>query len=175
MIKRTTFGVALIACLILTGATQNKTDVNWGPTIEGCRLSLMSAKDLYEAGEPVMIRVVLQNQEREKLTVSISQPFPYRVELYLPNGHEEAPMTLWGHSIERRLLMEDESSVAGILQRGESKSPDSLMLNREFDMTIDGRYVLTVHATIPSETDPKAWVDVVSNRIVIEIKTHRGN
>lgn len=174
MHKRIICSIACWACMLLTGASQNEAQFNWGPTVEGCRLSLMSEKAQYEIGEPVIINVVLQNQDREKLAVSVSQPFPYRVELYLPNN-DEAPLTLWGHSMNRKLLIELGSSVASVLYRGDSKSPDSLMLNREFDMTLDGRYLLIVHKTVPSETDPNAWIDVSSNKVVIEINTHRGS
>jgi hypothetical protein len=166
MLARPSFYFACLIFLMLSGAKQ-EDGINWGSSVEGCRLSLSADKTQYHAGEPVNLRVVLQNQDRNELRTFQGEFFPYRVEIYLPNN-DEAPLTLWGRMVTR--TREQASNVGIILPRGESHADDLIALNRMYDMTLDGKYVIFVHRTLPSESDPHAWTSVDSNPVVVEIK-----
>jgi hypothetical protein len=158
-------------CVMSSALSQDgqvSQDLKWGAISEGCRISLTSDKEQYNFGDPINLHVVLQNVDRKELRIFEGAHFPYRIEMYLPNN-EDGTLTLWGHTQTRAEIA--ASNIRIILMQGQTQADDFITLNRAYDMSLDGKYAIVAHRIVPSETDPKAWVDVVSNPIVIEIKT----
>jgi len=133
---------------------------------EGCRVSLNVDKVKYDFGEPINIGATVQNVSREKLWVEGNQlRFPYRFEIYGPNS-DETPLTLWGN---KRMKVHSGSLATELLSKGEKRSDTFSMLNRTFDMSLPGKYAIVVHRVVRSELDPNAWIDVMSNTVVVEV------
>jgi hypothetical protein len=165
--------VSLVPLLLLVVAnTDNAEGPVWGPTSEGCRISLSLDKTAYEFGESVEVRATVENVDREKLQVEgIQARFPYRFEFFGPNS-EEVPLTLWGRSL---MKPHGGSFAMDGLSKGQMRADTFSDLNRTFDMTLNGKYALIIHRAAPSELDPQAWINVVSNTVVFEIKGPKAN
>jgi hypothetical protein len=164
---KTTIRVTYLILLSLLGATNANDATQWGPATEGCRISLSFDKTEYDFGESINLSATVQNVGREKLQVEGNQlRFPYRFEFYGPKS-EETPLTLWGQAFMRT---HGGSQSQQILSRGETRTDTFPTLNRAYDMTLAGKYSIVVHRIVPSELDPKAWIDVASNTLIIEVK-----
>lgn len=138
----------------------------WGIPVEGCRLQLATDRDQYQFGDLVKLRVVLENEHRDQLWVFEGAEFPYRIEVFR-SSNEPAPLTLWGRIMSSR--KKEASNNAVRLLRGQARVDELPMLNRVFDMSLDGKYAILVHRTLPSELDPNAWIEVTSDCVVVTI------
>jgi hypothetical protein len=169
---KTRVHLAALILLSLLGATGVDQDTQWDPAAEGCRVSLSTNKSEYFFGESIDITAAVQNLDRENLQVEGNHlRFPYRFELYGPNS-EEIPLTLWG----RAIMKPHGGSIAfTALSKGQSRVDAFSVLNRAFDLTLEGKYALVIHRTVPSALDPHAWIDLVSNTVIFEIKNPKTN
>jgi hypothetical protein len=152
----------------LSAATQDTGGQLWGSPIEGCRLSLGTDKQQYQFGEPIHLHVMLENTDRDSLTVVEGYWLPYRVEVTAPNLHD-APPTLWSQAEKRGEELGGSARVIK-LSKGQTREEDFLSLNRYFDMSLSGKYAIVVNQILPSALDPNGWVTVTSNPIVIDVK-----
>jgi hypothetical protein len=164
-----------IFCLSLASfagsAKPGDDTVTWGSTVEGCRIGVNANKTTYDAAEPIRLVIVLQNQSRPELSESEGS-FPYNISIIAPNSNKPAPLTSWGQWLMNPFKI--GSSSQQTLTPGDSLT-DKLILNRAYDMTMDGTYTIRVSRAIRSETDPKASVWVSSNPITIEVRTQVTN
>jgi hypothetical protein len=165
-IKKTSFFFAVVLMLLFVGANGDAAK-HWGTPLEGCRLGLITNEEQYHFGDLINLQVILQNLTRKELVFGDGGHFPYEISLTLPNG-KPAPLSLWGQ-------MESSSPKAYVrnvsihLAAGETKTDDLSMLNRRFDMTLEGQYTIVVRRRLPSESDPNAWIEVFSNSVVITL------
>jgi hypothetical protein len=164
-----------LICLLLLGllgATDDNGGSHWGPISEGCRIGLSTDKLVYEFGESVDVSALVENVDRDKLEVEGSQArFPYEIELYGPNS-DEVPLTLWGKQLMKSHF---GSRAFDSLSRGQIRTDTFSTLNRTFDMTLNGKYILIIHRRVPSDLDPSAWINIDSNTVIFEIKVPKKN
>ncbi len=163
--------VLAINLLAVIPTTMTGESRKWGETIEGCRISLTADKPRYRFGDSIDLRVLAQNIGRDRLEVFGTGYFGCEVEVYLPNGHP-APTTIWGELMLHPKKVSAISAGGTILLRDEESRPDDLgVLNRAFDMSLDGKYAIVVRKMVRSGADPNSWIEVRSNPITIEVVT----
>jgi hypothetical protein len=160
-----------IFCLLGLSATPATTrgseQANQGDVTDGCRLDLSTDKVQYAVGEPINLHILISNVNRDPIDFFGQDYFSYMVEVFLPNG-DPSPKTLWGdRNVPPRKVSEESA--------GETVLPGQTLLdvldtvNRGFDMTLSGKYVIVVHRSFSIEPDRKKWFEVSSNKLVVEI------
>lgn len=167
----------ILVCGLATGEADNdkRQDETWGPTVEGCRLSLAADKTSYHVSEPIRLRLVMENVGEGKIQ---AQRFrltkDYKFDLRLPNG-DSAPLTLFG---KRWFSLHNAGSISVlVLEPGETDTAsfsrsNRLYLNRLYDMTLAGEYTLTVRRRfLPAGLNSvQDWAEVSSNTIKIVVR-----
>jgi hypothetical protein len=168
MLAKTSLQVVGLTMLVLfVGAADNDPHWVWGNIAGGARLSISFDKSAYKLGEPVNFHVMIQNVSRDRLNVGGVGEFPFKFEIYAPNG-DWAPLTLWGRKMARPKA--EVSSASVILHRGDSWSADFQTLNAAYDMTLPGRYSIVFVEPVISDSDPEATVSVMSNTVIVEVE-----
>ncbi len=152
---------------VLSAATQERGESPWGPPTEGCRLSLSTNKQQYQFGEQIDLHITLENADRDYLVLAEGYWVPYKLEITAPNLRD-APPTLWGQAEQRGEALGGSARVYK-LSKGQTRAEDFVMLNRYFDMSLNGKYSIVVHQILPSAIDPNGWITVTSNPILIQI------
>ena len=162
---------AICGCILLllsaSPATTQSDDGGCAPPTEGCRLNLDTEKPQFAIGEPIDLRVSLHNVSRDKVRTGSLAYLGCRIEVLLPNG-KPAPLTLWGEKLIHPMWVSAGSNTIE-LYRGEVWDEELRDLNRAFDMTLSGKYMITVHRMVTSSSDPEKLVDVPSNKIKVEL------
>jgi hypothetical protein len=171
MLTKTSIFIVLIGVASLTGTDQVE-QLPWGTTVEGCRLGASTDKEQYDFGQPINLHLVLQNKDRDRLKLSEGSDFGFTIEIISPN-QQTAHLTLWGEGTLNGNAMEARRRLI-TLAHGDTTTA-SIMLNRAYDMTLDGKYTISAHRIIPSNLDADAWVDVSSNKVIVEIRTQKSN
>jgi hypothetical protein len=128
---------------------------------------LSADKERYEFGEPITLRIRINNVGQDEIDYFGEGYCGYRVEVFLPKAGP-SPLTLWGNE---QAHPEKTSDAGGSVLRGKSALEDLPALNRAFDMTLSGTYAIVVHRMImiPGDSQAGSYVDVPSNKIFLEI------
>jgi hypothetical protein len=134
----------------------------------GYYITLTTSHDRYNASDSIDLRVELRNTGRRELAFGIGSSFPYDVDVLGPDGGPAA-RTQWGRRPSASFVASEGSHRMGRLAAGAVVEDDLSMLNREFDMTLDGQYTITVRRRFSSELDSSAEIEVFSNPVVIRI------
>lgn len=165
--------IFLIVMLVMTGisvAAIGEEPKDWGLPNDGWHLSLVIEEKEYLVGQPIGIKVVLQNIGQDAAKIpwgggNVLYVIPADVTF---SDGEKCPKTFWG---ERETFAPHGSNSLMKVAPQESDTITSITnLNRAYDMTLDGKYTIVVHRNLPSRADPNKWIDVVSNPVVITIK-----
>lgn len=134
------FLCSCLMCLDLS-ASEDKMITRKSDTVEGYTLSVETQNDTYRIGDKISVRVRLKNVSED--TVRIRQATPFRtfdIELKLPDG-KKAPLTLFG---QRVLFSGALGSKSARELKPSEEYESSFNLSRIFDMTLAGKYDLTV-------------------------------
>jgi hypothetical protein len=117
------------------------TDMPWGPTVDGWRLSLSLDKPQFARGEKIVAAVVFQNTAAAPRGIGGSGvDFDYDIECRDQQGLP-IPLTLFG----RRMLENrgEGKATGGTLGPGEQVVAE-LALSLHLDLTLPGRYTVSV-------------------------------
>lgn len=162
-------GCVLVFASITTGGAGPSTTVvpaEWGPTTEGCRLSVSTDRPSYHPDQPIRLRLVTENTGGKEVHVTHSSLFMvYRFDVRLPDG-KPAPLTLEGN---RFLSRAAAAQSLDPLRVGRQDTESLPMLNRLYDMTLVGEYTVSVYRQVWPPGRNQKPVDVASNRVKILI------
>lgn len=137
-----------------------------GATREGCRLSAAADRSSYAFGQPIIIRLTTENAGTKAVSVFWSYPMEvYRFEIRNADG-KTVPLTLEG---ERLASLGGFSMAVVPLEPGDPKVDVVPMLNRWYDMTLQGDYTVVVHRRVlmPGASKP---IELGSNTLKIAIR-----
>ena len=112
-----------------------------------CQLAIIPENDSYRFDEPITLRLVFKNTGSEKVAIARkTRPAQltkiYSFEVYLPNGNP-APLTLEGQ--RQCLPLRGQRPKPIYLEPGEKNEDYVPMLNRIYDMTLSGEYIIKAH------------------------------
>jgi hypothetical protein len=94
--------------------------------------------------------------------------FGCRIEVILKGN--PMPLTRWGEQVVHPRKVSADSAGGGPLIRGEESRPEEIgPLNRAFDMTTQGNYVIVVYKQITYDSDPGKWSEISSNKVTLEL------
>lgn len=169
--KRIVFSVIAYVMFFAAGtpganaANAEEMKPQFGPRVEGCRVSVAADRQAYRFDQPVGVRLLLENGGGASVNVIHSNPVAvWRFEVRQPNG-EPAPLTLEG---ARQQSMGDV--VVSSLDVGKSET-SVVMLSRLYDMTLLGEYTVTASRQVWRQGQKKP-TDVTSNMLKITIAEH---
>jgi hypothetical protein len=138
------FLIVMAAAVAQSGAQPATTQdgVQWGPSVDGMRLRAMTDAPSYGLMEPILLRVEIQNVgSKARGTLSLGLLDDCTLEVTGPTG-EKSPLTLWGRVESKH--PPGGSAVYTSLAPGASLTLSGL-INRKYDMTLEGKYTLVVH------------------------------
>lgn len=167
---RQMFAYAAIAFLFssVCQAQDKKTDGSApGAVVDGLRLSAVVATNAFAAMQPIEVHLDLTNVSEEVKIIGISGPMGLLEISVRDENRKEIPLTRFGKS-----WAEDYRPHARIkptrMAPGKVYS-ETIVLNRFFDMTMDGTYLVTFTRSLdpypPSDKSPRA----VSNPLEIRV------
>jgi len=136
-----------------------------GSPVDGRQLILRADHKRYDFGENIRLDVDLKNVGADAIDVARASYFPYTLAVVTPAG-KDAQRTEWGKQ-------QDEYGLAGSatvvrLRPGETTTETFPILNRAFDMSINGEYRVTVSAW-PGAGGTTKRTNLVSNTIIVRV------
>lgn len=138
-----------------------------GPVTDGCQFSLSSSKVTYRYDQSVPLRFEIKNVNVESVGMSRDHLFDmYRFDVRLPDG-EPAPLTLYGKLLNQRPFF--GSSVFINLDRGMTDTHELSAINRIYDMTLEGEYMITVYRKNFSVNGTVMKTEVASNELKVVV------
>jgi len=167
---------AIYAATDLASATRpgtNPAEAPWGAAVAGLRLRVTTNKGNYRLLEAVVCQIEIENtgprnvwQERAAECLWL-----YTFDVVAPNG-QKSPLTMWSKAI-----IAWHASIPGSgsrdrdegLKPGEIRPEHPVALNRAFDMTLDGKYTVTVHRQLTNPMDNSKEITLDSNTVTIMI------
>lgn len=155
-----------LVVLLFSSVAGGDSDKPWGNTVEGCRIRVTAGRNEYKVGDPIDLSITLQNRDRKELD-DVSDPI-YEIKVIL-HGHGEALLTRWGKREMYSMRHYSIQNASVKLSTGQSSTYKFSTLNRAFDMTLSGKYDVEVQRRVSSELDPKAYVDVFSNVLTLNV------
>ena len=134
-------------------ATAEETKPTVPDPTQNCVLLLNTAKVKYTVGESIMLNMTVENRGKKDVVFMQSWPLiTFDIKVALPDG-KAAPLTLYG--------TEQKNATAFIfgmttttLKPGDTVVV-SLMINRYFDMSLDGDYKVAVSTRVVDSDDWK--------------------
>jgi hypothetical protein len=146
--------------------TGKRVRQTWGKAVEGQAVSISSEKMAYAPGERILLHVRFKNVGRKEVRVLRAHSLAlYKVSLLLPDG-KAAPWTLFG---KRQLDGSGEGSRdVDILKVGE-ESRVELELTRLFDLSLDGKYTVSVERAVWVDHVVRSALKATSNKLEITI------
>lgn len=182
---------ATVCLMVVTGLMKGDVDMNdeeslttWGPIIEGCRFSIVADHDSYPVGEPIRLRMRIENVGDEVVYLlgsqyDIWQTDGFRFDVRMPNGpvllseSESKPLPLTREGKRRREL--PSSGFSPPFNPGESAATSVAMLNRIYDMSVRGEYSVTVYwqISLPQSGDKDQPIEVKSNTLKIIVRERK--
>jgi hypothetical protein len=113
----------------------------WGKETEGQAISIMTKKATFASGELVVLTISLRNVGSQDTKIITQAPLgSYDIEVLGRNG-EKVPLTLRG-KVESETVGYGSSSVT-LLKKGQECTVE-VPLNRLFDMSLPGKYTVSV-------------------------------
>lgn len=166
--------MAMMCVMALAGVTkvdaeakEKSQPTEWGSETEGCRLAVMADHEAYRFDQPISLSLVCKNTGGKEIGVTRSTLMrDYRFNVRLPDG-KPAPLTLEG---KRQAEFPFFMNMLHILKPGDSDTTPVPMLNRLYDMTLRGEYIVTIYRKTRPQGDKQKPVDVMSN--VLKIVVH---
>lgn len=170
--------IAMVLCVGLcvttlsggTGQGEETSVSRWGPTSRGCRLSIQATQPSFRYDQPIRVELILANVGEKPVRI-FEEPVMvmYRIQVKSPDG-EAAPLTAEGQRQMKEL--ENEAARRSItINPGKTFSDRIVMLNRLYDMTIQGEYTVTISVLNVAVlgTADKSLHEVVSNTLTTRV------
>jgi hypothetical protein len=146
-------------------ATATATALQQGEENEGLQLSARTSKREYQAGEDVDLSLVLANVANTDVRVwNTALLRLYQIEMTLPT-EKQAPLTLYGE----RQASSQGSRGTRILKPGDSMTKSTTALNRLYDMTLPGEYIIVAKVCLFKRGSDKETFTLVSNKATVKI------
>ena len=121
--------------------TVDMSDMPWGPTVDGWRLSVSLDKTQFFQGTRIVATIVFQNLATQPRSIG-GHGVDFDYELDCRNQQEtRIPFTLFG----KRMLENrgEGKATGGVLEPGD-RIVAEIILSRHLDLTLPGRYAITV-------------------------------
>ncbi len=141
-------------------------DLEWGKTVNGWRLSLSLDKKIFVPEEKILITFVFENISDQTLQYGAQgKDFDYILNCKNEAG-EEVPLSVFG---QRRKANRGMGRYIVSELKPKQNLVAEVSLTRHLDMTLSGKYTLTVSREIfphQGRNDPP----VISNTVTFEIR-----
>jgi hypothetical protein len=140
-------------------------DLEWGPVCDWCQISAAVDREFYKATENVLATVIVKNVSARTVAY-MAYPFAPGNDYEVVKDGTAMPLTAYGKRM--RASSDDLREGAMPLKPGEDLVYE-LFLNREFDLTLVGRYQLQITREVligASEKPARASSNVVEFAIV---------
>jgi hypothetical protein len=151
-----------------TGSPQlpDAQNQKWGKAIEGQAISIATSKTVYTSGEPIILKINFKNTGHNEVLFVRRLPLAvYDVTVLMPDG-TKAPLTLFG--TRRFGSRSGGSKIIDSLKPGEQVRSE-IELNRVFDMTIDGKYLVSVQRRVWKDGSLQDALKTTSNQLDVSI------
>ncbi|MGA2232293.1 MAG: hypothetical protein ABSH22_15455 [Tepidisphaeraceae bacterium] len=136
----------------------------WGRDAGGWRTSLSADKGEWSIGEPISITLVTLNVDSaDGLLFDARAAFTFDITNSIGNKCPQTP---------RGEIQANNTTTGGVpsMSPGEIDVRTFTELNRKYDMTLPGKYVIVVHRKAGTAPNPFANIDVASNPITITLR-----
>jgi len=166
--------MAMISCLlILVGIATVSTAVDattrpavWGPARRGCRFSLTPDRPSYRFDQPIRLHLALENTgDKSVEPIESNLMIAYRFDIRRMDGMP-VPLTIAGKQQEIAPIVHLRTNT---LEPGQLDATVIPMLNRYYDMTLQGEYTVTVYRRIMPQTPDTEYDEVASNAVKIVV------
>lgn len=142
------------------------SELQWGPATSGWRLSASLDRDAFKVDEAIHVAVVFENVAgQEQPYGAKGKDFDYDLDCRDPQGRR-MPLSQYGQR-----MMDNREEGRYILHQlpPGGKLVNDILLSRNVDMTLPGKYTLTVRREVFPH-DGRKEPPVVSNSCTFEIK-----
>jgi len=140
-----------------------------GHTIEGLHLEVDLLHERYEACGPAWILVRIVNSGERTCHVPFERPEKdYTFAVIDANTMEPVPLTRFGQALRAEPARQDYPSLQTLELKSGGSLQDAAPINRLFDLTLPGRYLLSVERTLRGPISGN-WITLSVGRIPIEV------
>lgn len=138
-------------------------DHDWGPPIEGFRLSLRSAKIKYTIGEKMEVKIVFQNVDTKNRVVGRLDPPPVFFEFQVTDSAgKSVPMSESGQELKLNVRRAFRVTL---------KPKQEMFFDQDiselFDLQKPGDYRVIVKMDVKQQKNPDKWSTLTSNPLTI--------
>jgi hypothetical protein len=175
VMKRIFITFFILSALIMPAAfckdtLSDKSDKKIEPKIENLNLILKTEKTNFGVCEPIVINIIVSNNGDERIIYEMKYNHTkfsvYNFPLSVKNDKgEDMPLTEFGMQMKK--ILTPERSAQGSFGPGQIREY-SIIANRHFDMTLNGKYKVRFSGSFYDKTS-KSLVTIKSNEIEIEI------
>ena len=135
-------------------------------TIEGFGLIVNLEKDQVGPCQPIRLAITIKNASEDELSFWETCPeSDYRFIVEDDKG-QVVPLTRYGQRIEKN--REIVLSAVPVALKPNDERQDTILLNRIYDMTIEGKYDITAWRHVRTR-DNKGHTKLISNTVEVEI------
>ena len=143
-------------------------DLQWGPVCDWCQISASLDREVYKATENVLATVIVKNVSARTVGYP-AYPFAPGSDYTVTKDGEAMPLTAYGKCMQASAQDLREGAIP--LKPGEDIVYE-LLLNRDFDLTLAGRYQLQVAREVQTGASGKP-AKASSNAVEFEIVDDR--
>lgn len=166
------FATVLLLPSVVMAETDLKSEVKkppervWGKPVEGQRLSISAEKRTYCPGERIFLNICFQNVGQTDVEITVCRPLGvFEINVLLPEG-KPAPFTLKG---KRSYDNSSMGSMSARVVKPQEQICTDIELNRLFDMTLNGKYSVTVRRIVWKAGVFQRNLKAVSNTLEITV------
>lgn len=139
-------------------------DLQWGPVCDWCQISASVDRKIYKVTENVFATVIVKNVSARTVAYP-AYPFAPGNDYAVTKDGAAMPLTARGRRMQESA--DDLAEGAIPLPPGEDLVYE-LFLNRDFDLTLPGRYQMQVAREVPTGPNEKP-AQATSNAVEFEI------
>ncbi len=141
----------------------------WGPIVHSLQMSAQVNQSKYYAGELILLKVYIKNIGTEATNLVFVVPPEQAFDINIKdNNGKSVPLTLWGKTHQWG-AHPDPFSVQTVPLPTSTSTMFQFVLNRQYDLTLDGTYLVTVKYPLPSSAS-NAPTQLVSESVKVEIQ-----
>ncbi|BCM92343.1 hypothetical protein IAD21_04222 [Abditibacteriota bacterium] len=162
------FSLFLLGLMFLPSVSvrAQQTDDGKNPEVAGFALITSIDKASYKPTEPIILDMKLKNQRTTNVAYWTGSPFSiFNISVTAPNG---APASLTEYG-KQKMGPITGSHFGRILKPGDEIT-GQFLLNRLYDMTLSGKYKISVVCDIPAQDEPNKWVKIASKTTTIVVE-----
>ena len=140
----------------------------WGPISQGFELSIVSDKEIYHAGDHVILSLLLHNASKTPAAfIHRDKERDFPLDIVSSDG-KIVPLTKYGKHLQETANFVISSSKVELSPRDAIEY--SLQLDKIYDVSREGTYTVTAKRMVSKEDDRRRAAEIKSNTVHITVE-----